>query len=46
MRRRKRGNEVDFIDLESFGDRLSCGEMSVMDGVESPADNGNPHESF
>ena len=36
-------NEVNFIDLESFYDRLSCGEMSVMDGIERPAQYRNPH---
>jgi hypothetical protein len=43
MRRSKRGNEVKFINLESFGDRVGCGEMSVMDGIESPTQYRNPH---
>ena len=43
VRRSKRGDEVKFINLESFGDRVSCGEMSVMDRIESPTQYRNPH---
>src|SRR5439155_18384310 len=41
--RSKRRHEMKFINLEGFRDRLSCGEMSVMDGIESPAQYRNPH---
>jgi len=36
---------MNFIDLEGFGDRLSCGKMSVMDWIESPTQYGDPHVS-
>jgi len=42
VRGRKSRNEVNFIDLEGSSNRLSCGEMSVVDRIESPAQYGNP----
>ena len=35
---------MDFIHLKGRGDRLSCCEVSVMDGIESPTDYGDPHD--
>ena len=43
MRRSKRGDKMEFINLESLSDRLSCGEMSVMDGIERTTQDRNPH---
>lgn len=43
VRGRKRRNELDFINLEGGGDRFCCGEMSVMDGIESTTQYRDPH---
>src|SRR5438876_4523061 len=45
VRRRKCRDEVNFFDLESFRDRLSCSEMSVMDRIECPTQYRDPHVS-
>src|SRR5262245_37510279 len=42
--RRKRRHEVDFVHLKGRGDRFCCCKVTVVDGIESPADYGNPHD--
>lgn len=42
---RKRRDEMDLINMEGFSDRMSSGEMSVMDGIEGPTQYRNPHAS-
>src|SRR5262245_2684796 len=44
VRWRKRRHEVDFVHLKGRGDRFCSCEVAVVDGIESPADYGNPHD--